>query len=123
QIGLFSRTAASEEDFGIPTSINGIEVRFGRLSPDTFPDRWVGLAALDLIVVHDAPLDELTPDQARALSEYVRQGGSVLISPGPAKGWLTHPVLASFVSLRAAPPEEVTALPGLNRPYGPFRRA
>src|SRR6185295_19272371 len=123
QVGLFSRNAATEEDFGIPTSINGVEVRFSRIGADTFPDRWAGLAALDLIVIHDAPLDELTPDQARALADYVRQGGSVLLSPGPAKGWLTHPVLSPIVPLRVGAPELVSSLPGLNQAYGAFRRA
>src|SRR6185436_4383107 len=51
QVGLFSRTPATEEDFGIPNTYNGIEVRFGRLSVDTFPDRWIGLSGLDLIVL------------------------------------------------------------------------
>ncbi|HVE42193.1 MAG TPA: hypothetical protein VNM14_20080 [Planctomycetota bacterium] len=121
QIGLFSRTAATEEDFGIPSSINGQELRLARISTDTLPDRWAGLASLDLLVIHDAPLDELTADQARALADYVRQGGSVLLSPGATKGWLTHPVLAAFAPLRVGPPHSATSVPGLNRAYGAFR--
>jgi hypothetical protein len=123
QLGLFSRTAATEEDFGIPSSINGVELRVARIAPDTLPDRWAGLASLDLIVIHDAPLDELTTDQARALADYVRQGGSVLLSPGPMKGWLSHPVLAAFAPLRVGPPRMASSVPGLNRAYGPFRGA
>jgi hypothetical protein len=121
QVGLFCRTAATEEDFGIPNSVNGMDVRLARIGPDTLPDRWVGLAALDLLVIHDAPLDEITADQAQALADYVRQGGSVLLSPGPAKGWLSHPVLASFAALAVGPPRLATSVPGLNQAYGAFR--
>src|SRR5262249_51212688 len=123
QIGVFSRTAATEEDFGIPASMNGLEVRVARIAADTLPDRWAGLAALDLLVIHDAPLDELTTDQARALADYGRQGGSVLLAPGPTKGWLSHPVLASLAPLRVAPPQTLSSVEGLNRTYGEFRGA
>jgi hypothetical protein len=123
QIAVFSRTAATEDDFGIPSSINGQEVRLARISPDTLPDRWAGLASIDLLVIHDAPLDEITPDQARALADYVRQGGSVLLTPGPAKGWLTHPVLAAFAPLRVAAPQMATSVRGLTKAFGALRGA
>jgi hypothetical protein len=123
QVGLFSRTPAAEEDFGVPASVSGLEVRFARLSVATFPDQWIGLAALDLLLLHDAPLDELTADQGRALADYVRQGGTVMLSPGPAKGWLTHPALRAIAPVRVAESQEVFSLTGLNGIYGPFVRA
>jgi hypothetical protein len=123
QIGLFSRTAATADDFGIPTGVNGQEVRFGRFTPATFPDRWAGLAALDVLVLHDAALDELTPDQARALSDYVRGGGTLVLGPGVTKGWLGHPVLSSFVAVRAGEPRLVSMMAGLNGVHGNFRNA
>jgi hypothetical protein len=123
QVGLFSRRAVTDDDFGIPAAVNGQEIHFGRLSPATFPDRWIGLAAIDLLLIHDAPLDELTADQGRALSDYVRQGGTVVLSPGTLKGWLTHPVLAAFAPVRAAEPLLVPSLTGVNSFYGGFRRA
>ncbi len=121
QVGLYSRIPSAEDDFGIPSTINGIEVRFGKLSSSTFPDRWIGLASLDLLLVHDAALDELTPDQSRALSDYVRRGGTVLFTPGPSAGWLSHPVLTALAPVRAGPPVPVTSVPGLNGAYGAFR--
>lgn len=123
QVGFFCRVPASEEDFGFPAAANGIEIRFARMSLDTFPDRWVGLAALDLLVVHDVALDELTQDQSRALSDYVRQGGTVLLSPGPTKGWLGHPAIAAFAAVKAGPPAPASSLPALNAAFGDFRRA
>jgi hypothetical protein len=123
QMALFSRATMTGDDFGIPSSLNGQEIHFGRLDPGTFPDRWIGLAAIDLLLIHDAPLDELTPDQSRALADYVRQGGTVVLSPGTVKGWLTHPVLAAFAPVHAAEPRLVPSLPGVNSVYGGFRRA
>src|SRR4029079_14409017 len=111
------------DDFGIPTSVNGVEVRFGKLSSATFPDRWLGLASLDLLIVHDAAFDELTPDQARALSDYVRRGGTALYSPGASSGWLAPPVLTALARVRAGPAAAVTSMPGLSTAYGPFRGA
>jgi len=121
QIGLFCRIPAAEDDFAIPTSLNSLEVRCGRLSPATFPDRWIGLMSLDLIVIHDAPLDELTTDQARALQDYVRYGGTVLIIPGSTAGWLSHPLIQSLAPVRTEPPRPVSAIPGLAAGYGALR--
>jgi len=121
QVGLYSRIPSAEDDFGIPTTVNGFEVRFGKLSSATFPDRWIGLASLDLLIVHDVAFDELTPDQARALSDYVRRGGTALFSPGAAAGWLAHPVLTALAPVRAGPAAPVTSMAGLSSTYGPFR--
>ena len=121
QIGLFCRIPAAEDDFAIPTSLNSLEVRCGRLSPATFPDRWIGLMSLDLVVIHDAPLDELTTDQARALQDYVRYGGTVLIIPGGTTGWLSHPLIQSIAPVRTEPPRPVSVVPGLAAGYGALR--
>jgi hypothetical protein len=123
QIGLFSRTSATADDFGIPTGLSGQEVRFGRFTTATFPDRWVGLAALDAPVIHDVAFDELVPDQARALSDYVRIGGTLILGPGVTKGWLAHPVLSSFVAVRAGEPQLAPKMAGLNGAHGNFRNA
>ena len=123
QIGLFSRTAATADDFGIPTGLGGQELRFGRLTTETFPDRWVGLTSLDVLIVHDVALDELTPDQTRALSDYVRMGGTLVLGPGITKGWFNHPVLTSIVTVKAGEPQLVSTLPELNAVHGKFRNA
>lgn len=123
QIGLFSKANATDQEYGMPSGFNGQEVRYVRLAPDTFPDRWAALMSLDLLVLHDAPLDDLTTEQARALADYVRQGGTIVVSPGLTKGSLTHPVLASFAPVRAGEPQLVPHLPGVNAAHGRFLRA
>ncbi|HVR83709.1 MAG TPA: hypothetical protein VMU54_05310 [Planctomycetota bacterium] len=121
QIGLYCRIPAAEDDFAIPTSLNNHEVRCGRLSSATFPDRWIGLLSLDLVIIHDAPLDELTVDQARALQDYVRYGGTVLLIPGASAGWFSHPVIQSIAPIRTGAPSAVGSAPGLSAGYGALR--
>lgn len=123
QVGLFSKANATDQELGLPTAFNGQEVRTCRLAPDTFPDRWAALAALDLIVIHDAPLEDLSTEQGRALSDYVRQGGTIVVSPGLTKGSLSHPVLQPIAPVRPGEPFLVDALPGVNAAYGRFVRA
>ncbi|MBV8880570.1 MAG: hypothetical protein JO332_11430 [Planctomycetaceae bacterium] len=121
QVALFCRIPAAEDDFGFPSTVNSQEVRCGRLSAATFPDRWIGLMSLDLLVVHDAPLDELTTDQTRALQDYVRQGGVVLFVPGSTPSWFQHPTIQSLAAIRAESPLTVRTLPRLNGTFGDFR--
>jgi hypothetical protein len=121
QVGFFSRTPAMADDFAFPSAIGSQEVHFGRLEAATFPDRWIGLASLDLLVIHDAPLSELNADQGRALADYVRQGGTLVVSPGPTRGFLSHPVLAAVAPLRAGEPHSVASLPALQAAYGALR--
>ncbi len=120
QVGLFSSDTATPGAFKLPQTIANDSVEVMRLAADTFPDRWIGLSPLDVLILHDAPVDALTAEQAQALADYVRQGGSVILSPGRQKGWLTQPAIAAIVKLKVGEPETVTELPQLNRVYGRF---
>jgi len=122
QIGLFSGEKSSSHGFGFPGQMGGIEVGVARLTPSIFPDRAIGLSCLDVLVLHDSPLDELTPDQSRALAEYVRGGGTVVLSPGPDRGWLSHKALTAFVTIHAGASMERTDLPSLTEHFGRFRQ-
>ncbi len=63
------------------------------VSPSEFPDRWMGLAPLEAIVwVGDSAAEqptELSTDQARALREWVRRGGHLIIALPPVGGTWT----------------------------------
>ena len=120
QLGLFSPDRASKSAFGLPEQIGSEELTVGRLTAPFFPDRWIGLACLDAVLLHDAPLGDLTPEQARALADYVRYGGTVILSPGADRSWLTHPVLAAFVPIRLGASEERDDLPSLTSTFGNF---
>jgi hypothetical protein len=123
QVALFSGDKSSSGAFGFPAQMGGLEVGVVRLTPATFPDRWIALSCLDAIILHDAPLDDLAPDQARALAEYVRAGGTAILSPGPDAAGLSHRVISAFVAIRAGTPMERTDLPALTSHFGKFRQA
>jgi hypothetical protein len=120
QMALFSSDESSERAFGLPRSVNSLETEVARLNAGNFPDRWIGLACLDVIILHDAPLDELGVEQAEALSDYVRYGGTVVLSPGPNRTWLSHPVLKAIVKIAEGELEDRTELPELNSRFGRF---
>ncbi len=119
-LGLLSGDKGSDDDFHFPRQFSGAAVQLARLTPSTLPDRWVGLAGLDLLVLHDAPLDELTTAQQQAIADYVRQGGTVALSPGATRNWLGHPALAQFVKIKPGPTSERTGLPVLEALHGRF---
>lgn len=121
QIGLFTGDKSATGAFGFPAQVGRLDVGVFRLGPATFPDRWIALAGLDAILVHDAPLDELTPGQSRALSEYVRGGGTAILSPGADPRWLLHPAISAFVPIRLGTSKERSDLPALNASFGKFR--
>lgn len=124
QVGLFSGDKSSSSAFGLPQVMGTPEVAVARLTPSTFPERWPALACLDALLLHDAPLDELTLDQAQALADYARAGGTVILSPGPDAAWLAHKVLKAFVTIRTGPPVPRTDLEALTsgKAFGPFSR-
>jgi hypothetical protein len=122
QIAIFSGDAAAAPGFGMPREVSGVSVEVSRLTPDRLPDAWIGLKCLDLLLIHDAPLDALSPEQARAIADYVRQGGTAVLSPGANVAWLSHPALAAFVDARVQRSEEVSGLPGLATDYARFDR-
>lgn len=67
----------------VSDTINARHVR--PLSPREIPQRWQGLEAVDAIVWDDADPSELSQQQIDALLNWVRNGGSLLISAG--KNW------------------------------------
>lgn len=125
-LGLLAPATAGDLGLGQGWMSSGASVELVRLAPESLPDRWTGLAPLRALLLHDAPLDALTPEQALALRDYVRQGGTLLVPPTAARGGLAHPVLAALAEIRMGAPvlrEKAEAL----RPFGalppsaPFR--
>ncbi|UCD74829.1 MAG: hypothetical protein JSV91_13710 [Phycisphaerales bacterium] len=61
------------------------------ISPRDLPDRWEGLRGFEAIAWGDARRnrpEDITTDQARALTEYVRRGGHLIISlPSAGNPW------------------------------------
>ena len=85
----------------------------------TIPDRWLGLQGLDVLVWPDPRPDQLTPDQLRAVDEWVASGGRLLVAAGGG----TWQSLASSDLARILPVEllgsaEVAGLPELHQAVG-----
>jgi len=60
------------------------------LSAADLPDRWQGLASFDTIVWMDRDIGELRGESARAVREWVRRGGHLIISlPSVGAAWTT----------------------------------
>lgn len=122
-VGVVSASGAPDAAFGLGWKVAGANVEVARLSADRLPDRWYGLAPLRLLFLHDPPLDVLSPEQAAALRDYVRQGGTLLVS-GSA---LAHPAIAAIAEIRAGEPVSRDSLPALEKRFGawpasaPFR--
>jgi hypothetical protein len=58
------------------------------IRPDQLPDRWEGLKGFEAIAWSDASPQQLTSDTARALREYVRRGGHLIITlPEDVNPW------------------------------------
>jgi len=77
-------TATSER---IGSSHRRLSVVRGLL-PGDLPDRWMGLSAFGTIVWGEAAPDALGPAEARALAEWVRRGGHlVVVLPAVADVW------------------------------------
>ncbi|MHC4660569.1 MAG: hypothetical protein ACYS8W_02650 [Planctomycetota bacterium] len=51
--------------------------------PNNLPDNWVGYDSCDALVICRATMDSLTDKQQRALLDWIRSGGWVLVSHGP----------------------------------------
>jgi hypothetical protein len=63
-------------------------LNIGHMSPSDLPELWVGLEAVDYIVWDDAHPEDLTERQLAALIEWVRQGGTLLITASRFAGSL-----------------------------------
>lgn len=118
-VGLVTSDRAGDAAFGLGGRAGGSPVEVARLSPELLPDRWIGLAPLRMIVLHDAGLDVLSPEQAKALRDYVRQGGTLLLAPGASRALFTHPAIAAIAAVEIGEPRSATELKGLRR-FGPF---
>ncbi|MBU8913566.1 MAG: hypothetical protein KOO61_06035, partial [Spirochaetales bacterium] len=66
---------------------------------DYLPDQWHGYDGVDLLVVHDARIQALTPGQIRAIRNWVAAGGRMIISAGAHLGPADSAVLNQLTGL------------------------
>ncbi|MEO0512408.1 MAG: hypothetical protein AAF108_05870 [Planctomycetota bacterium] len=54
----------------------------GELSPSDLPDRWTGLAGVEVMLWTDAPPGLLSERRAEALRRWIERGGHLVVAPG-----------------------------------------
>lgn len=87
---------------------------------ELFPDRWIGLDGVSLVIVRDYRLDALSPAQREALLEWVRRGGRMILYPGSNRDWLTSPAVQELAPVILGASEEVETILELED-FSPFR--
>ncbi len=100
-LGLLSDSDALEQELGT-VRVGDLPARATRFDDASFPRRPVYLSGLLTIVMAHFQSARLSPDQLRALRDFVGFGGSLVIAGGPDLGMVT----------RGLPPELVPLAPG-----------
>lgn len=62
-------------------------------SPDLMPDRWIAYSQVDLVVLAGFTWERVEDKAWKALVDWVRSGGTVLLSPTVDEGWFRDPRL------------------------------
>ncbi len=105
----------------------GLLARLAPLAPEDLPRDYVSYDALDVVVIGDAPLSQLSEEQARALRLWVASGGLLIVTgaadvaglralgldsllPVEAQGAVSSPGLAEFTGVYGGFDASVPAL-------------
>jgi len=75
---------------------------------DYLPDQWQGYDGLDLLVVHDARLQDLTDQQISAVREWVSAGGQLVVSGGAHMGPADRDAVFKLTGLALSTPVVTT---------------
>ena len=82
-IGVLSDTPDSLSFFDNVSVNKGINIsKVINLSTQTFPEDMAGLSQLDIVLVSNYSMQDLSDKQSRALMEWVREGGIILLGTG-----------------------------------------
>lgn len=79
----------------------------------SLPDRWIGYERLEVLVLNDAPSTGLSEEQQAAILDWVRSGGTVLVSPGPDPLRFSEPLYRTLLGGLPVVTETVNSLPDL----------
>lgn len=87
---LKTRLASNRYSSSGPTA-GGLDLDVVLIEPASLPDRRIGYAPLDALLLHDVDLEALSPEQRDAIKEWTVGGGRLIISPGADASWLAQP--------------------------------
>ena len=90
------------------------------VSPDDLPRDFIAYNPVDVVVLGDAPLSQLTEDQARALRYWVANGGMLIVTGGADVAGLRAAKLDAILPVEAQGSVTVPGLAELTDVYGQF---
>jgi hypothetical protein len=83
-----SALATPTPNMSVPASMNELTKVARGIEPARMPDRWEGWTSFDTVIWTNAPVQNLGVEQARALLDWVRRGGNlVLVLPESGDPW------------------------------------
>lgn len=90
------------------------------IAPEDLPRDFVSYDPIDVVVINDAPLSQLSEDQARALKLWVASGGMLIVTGGVDAVGLHTAGLDGILPVDLIGSASVPALGDLTDIYGPF---
>ena len=82
------------------------------------PERWEGYDAVDAIILGDLPPGGVTVMQERALVEWVRGGGTLIVNPGGRRARYEGTLIEKVLPVKILGTRLVKALPAVAEIYG-----
>ena len=102
--------------FGRPIPIADTRV----IAPEDLPREFISYDQLDVVVLGDAPLNQLTEEQSRALRLWVASGGLLIVTGAADFAGLRAIRLESILPIEAQATTTLSSLPELTDVYGSF---
>jgi hypothetical protein len=90
------------------------------IAPEDLPRDFISYQPLEVVVLADAPLNQLTEDQAHALRNWVASGGLLIVTGGADMAGLRAGKLDDLMPVETEGSNSVAALAELTDLYGPF---
>ncbi|GEM_PF-1760675 len=90
------------------------------IAPEEMPRDFVSYDPIDVVVINDAPLNQLNEDQSRALKNWVASGGMLVVTGGADLTGLRTSGLDALLPVDAQGSSAVAALTELTDTYGAF---
>ena len=91
----------------------GLEGAVVSVSAPSLPDHWIGLSALDSLVVSDLDPNTVSLSAQAALRRWVARGGTLVLVGGARYQYLEHPFYREFLPVQITGSRQVSALDGV----------
>jgi len=115
---VLSASRAVSLDFLNRLTINDRSVKLIYPRIDLLPDRWYAYGGVGAVVLHDAPLTDLSGEQMEALDGWVSSGGSLVIAGGAHLSSRAVEALSDLLPARVDGLAQIDGFPALIRRFG-----